>query len=83
MEFDLTRYNIRYAIEANIRNNKADELSPLEGLNPDWSLTQHHNNQYWNLHSILWKDNQKFIVKLSDQMFNIFLEIEAKGNYEN
>lgn len=80
MEFDITKYGIRYTIENDIRNNKADELSPLEGLNPDWSFAQHNNHQYWNLHSILWKDNQKFIVKLSDQMFNIFLEVEATVN---
>ena len=78
MKFDLEKFDVRGAIDRDIRNNKADELSPLKGLNHDWSFTNENYNQYWNLHSILWKDNQHFIVKLSDQMFNIFLEVEAK-----
>ena len=78
MELDLEKFDVRGAIDRDIRNNKADELSPLKGLNRDWSFTNENYNQYWNLHSILWKDNQHFIVKLSDQMFNIFLEVEVK-----
>ena len=78
MELDLEKFDVRGAIDRDIRNNKADELSPLKGLNRDWSEAYYSYGQYWNLHSILWKDNQHFIVKLSDQMFNIFLEVEAK-----
>ena len=78
MELNPKDPNLRSMIDRDIRNNKADELSPLKGLNRDWSFTPENHNQYRNLHSILWKDNQSFIVKLSDQMFNIFLEVEAK-----
>ncbi|MFC2495421.1 MAG: hypothetical protein ACFNWZ_04465 [Candidatus Absconditicoccaceae bacterium] len=78
IKFNLDTWNIRNRINDDIRDNKADKLSPLEGLNRDWSLTYRNDSQYWNLDSILWKDNQKFIVKLSDRMFNIFLEVEAR-----
>lgn len=77
LEFNPGDWNFRQKIENDIRNNKADQLSPLVGLNPDWSHTYRNADQYWKVHSILWKDNQNFIVKLSDQMFNIFLEVEA------
>ena len=77
IKFNLDTWNIRNRINDDIRDNKADELSPLEWLNRDWSLAYRNDSQYWNLDSILWKDNQKFIVKLSDRMFNIFLEVEA------
>lgn len=77
IKFNLDTRNIRNRINDDIRDNKADKLSPLEWLNRDWSLTYRNDSQYWNLDSILWKDNQKFIVKLSDRMFNIFLEVEA------
>ena len=83
LEFNPGDWNFRQTIENDIRNNKTDELSPLEGLNTDWSFT-YHNSNYWQLHSILWKTDNRFIVKLSDQMFNLFLEVEAnideKGN---
>ena len=78
IKFNLGTRNIRNRINDDIRDNKADKLSPLEWLNRDWSLTYRNDSQYWNLDSILWKDNQKFIVKLSDRMFNIFLEVEAR-----
>ncbi|RAL56901.1 hypothetical protein BSK20_01365 [SR1 bacterium human oral taxon HOT-345] len=78
IKFNLDTWNIRNRINDDIRDNKADKLSPLEGLNRDWSLAYRNDSQYWNLDSILWKDNQKFIVKLSDRMFNIFLEVEAR-----
>lgn len=78
IKFNLDTWNIRNRINDDIRDNKADKLSPLEWLNRDWSLTYRNDSQYWNLDSILWKDNQKFIVKLSDRMFNIFLEVEAR-----
>ena len=77
IKFNLDTRNIRNRINDDIRDNKADKLSPLEWLNRDWSLAYRNDSQYWNLDSILWKDNQKFIVKLSDRMFNIFLEVEA------
>ena len=77
IKFNLDTWNIRNRINDDIRDNKADKLSPLEWLNRDWSLAYRNDSQYWNLDSILWKDNQKFIVKLSDRMFNIFLEVEA------
>jgi len=83
LEFNPGDWNFRQTIENDIKNNKTDELSPLEGLNTDWSFT-YHNSNYWQLHSILWKTDNRFIVKLSDQMFNLFLEVEAnideKGN---
>lgn len=78
IKFNLDTWNIRNRINDDIRDNKADKLSPLEWLNRDWSLAYRNDSQYWNLDSILWKDNQKFIVKLSDRMFNIFLEVEAR-----
>ena len=78
IKFNVDTWNIRNRINDDIRDNKADKLSPLEWLNRDWSLTYRNDSQYWNLDSILWKDNQKFIVKLSDRMFNIFLEVEAR-----
>lgn len=78
IKFNLGTRNIRNRINDDIRDNKADKLSPLEWLNRDWSLAYRNDSQYWNLDSILWKDNQKFIVKLSDRMFNIFLEVEAR-----
>ena len=78
IKFNLGTWNIRNKINDDIRDNKADKLSPLEWLNRDWSLAYRNDSQYWNLDSILWKDNQKFIVKLSDRMFNIFLEVEAR-----
>ena len=78
IKFNLDTRNIRNRINDDIRDNKADKLSPLEWLNRDWSLTYRNDSQYWNLDSILWKDNQRFIVKLSDRMFNIFLEVEAR-----
>ena len=78
IKFNLDTWNIRNRINDDIRDNKADKLSPLEWLNRDWSLTYRNDSQYWHLDSILWKDNQKFIVKLSDRMFNIFLEVEAR-----
>lgn len=77
IKFNLDTRNIRNRINDDIRDNKADKLSPLEWLNRDWSLTYRNDSQYWNLDSILWKDRQNFIVKLSDRMFNIFLEVEA------
>ncbi len=79
MEFNIGSTNVRSVIDKDIRNNKADQLSPLVGLNHEWSITW-KEGLYWKLDSILWKNNQKFIVKLSDKMFNIFLEVEATVN---
>lgn len=76
LEFNPGDWNFRQKIKNDIRNNKADQLSPLVGLNHEWSITW-EEGLYWKLDSILWKNNQKFIVKLSDKMFNIFLEVEA------
>lgn len=76
LEFNPGDWNFRQKIENDIRNNKTDQLSPLVGLNHEWSITW-DEGMYWKLDSILWRDNQNLIVKLSDQMFNLFLEVEA------
>ena len=49
MELDLEKFDVRGAIDRDIRNNKADELSPLKGLNRDWSEAYYSYGQYWNL----------------------------------
>lgn len=39
LEFNPGDWNFRQTIENDIRNNKADQLSPLVGFNPEWSFS--------------------------------------------
>ncbi|PZM86591.1 MAG: hypothetical protein DLD55_05295, partial [candidate division SR1 bacterium] len=78
MEWNPSPSEKRGIIEAEIRQ-KADELSPLEGLNTERSFTSNAKN-YWYLHSVLWKSENRVIAKLSDQFFNLFIELEVEMN---
>lgn len=78
MEWNPSPSEKREIIEGEIRE-KTDELSPLEGLNTERSFTSNAKN-YWYLHSVLWKGENRVIAKLSDQFFNLFIELKLEVN---
>ena len=54
-----------------------DKIAPFIGKDREYSFMDEEDNQYWRFHSMRRLDDKYFMIKLSDQFFNLFLKVKA------
>ena len=72
---NLSKYK-KNIIEDKIKE-QLDKIAPFIGKDREYSFMDEEDNQYWRFHSMRRLDDKYFMIKLSDQFFNLFLKVKA------
>lgn len=57
--------------------DRGDEIALFTGENWDFSFMDEEDGQYWMVHSMRPLSAEEFVVKLSDQFFNLFMKVKV------